>query len=453
MTGIIINTDKKCGKIKPMHSVNNGPVHKFGEAQKISNLEAYKAAGIPYARNHDAAFCSSYGGEHIVDVPVIFPDFDKDPYDENSYDFELTDEYLKVIDCAGTKTFYRLGSKIEHQKKKYGTLPPKDFHKWAVICEHIIKHYTEGWANGFHYDIEYWEIWNEPDINDDESDDKLCWGGTAQQFYELYNIASKHLKSRFPHLKIGGPAVTEVERDESIFPWKRNWVDNFLKYIEIKPDFLSWHCYSNDVNLLLEKVRHTREILDDCGCAETESILDEWNYVKGWCGDEWIYSLKAAKSIKGAAFVASVMCACQYEPLDMLMYYDARPCGMNGMFNTDFVCECLKGYYPFRMFNELYKLGNCVEIQCNNDNVKACAAVSDSGENGAVMVSYFDDNDNAPSEKINVEAKGFETAEVYLLDAAHDMEKIGTEKVQSGRISLDIPLYGTYLIKLSKGEM
>ena len=69
------------------------------------------------------------------------------------------------------------------------------------------------------------------------------------------------------------------------------------------------------------------------------------------------------------------------------------------------------------------------------------------------MVSYFDDNDNAPSEKINIEAKGFETAEVYLLDAAHDMEKIGTEKVQSGRISLDIPLYGTYLIKLSKGEM
>ena len=66
---------------------------------------------------------------------------------------------------AGTKPFYRLGQSIEHQTKKYGIYPPKDFKKWAKICEHIIRHYNEGWANGYRMGIEYWEIWNEADLD------------------------------------------------------------------------------------------------------------------------------------------------------------------------------------------------------------------------------------------------------------------------------------------------
>ena len=50
---------------------------------------------------------------------------------------------------VGTKVFYRLGASIEH-KKKFGTFPPADFKKWAEICEHIIHHYTQGWANEFY---------------------------------------------------------------------------------------------------------------------------------------------------------------------------------------------------------------------------------------------------------------------------------------------------------------
>ena len=44
-------------------------------------------------------------------------------------------------------------------------LPPKDFRKWAQICEHIIRHYNEGWADGHKWDIRYWEIWNEADLD------------------------------------------------------------------------------------------------------------------------------------------------------------------------------------------------------------------------------------------------------------------------------------------------
>ena len=145
MNKITVDFNKETRAIKPMHSTNNGPVKGAGfGGQKTSIPEFWKQAGIPYARNHDAAFCASYGGEHTVDVTNIFPDFDKDPYDENSYDFIVTDEYIRFTLECGTQTFYRLGQKIDHRIKKYDPIPPKDFKKWAVICEHIIRHYNEG---------------------------------------------------------------------------------------------------------------------------------------------------------------------------------------------------------------------------------------------------------------------------------------------------------------------
>ena len=105
MENITVDFKKTTGIIKPMHAVNNGPVYKFYSDQRITNIDAYRDAGIPYARTHDASFYATYGGEHTVDVNAIFPDFDADPYDEESYDFTLTDEYLRVIEFAGTKIF------------------------------------------------------------------------------------------------------------------------------------------------------------------------------------------------------------------------------------------------------------------------------------------------------------------------------------------------------------
>jgi hypothetical protein len=448
MSQVLIDFNQKAGKMKPMHAVNNGPVYKFAADQRITNIDAFREAGIPYARNHDAAFYSTYGGEHTVDVHNIFPDFDKDPSDPSSYDFAMTDEYVKVCEFAGVKTYYRLGSKIEHGVKKYGTLPPKDFKKWAVICEHIIRHYTEGWADGFRYDIEYWEIWNEPDLDPDDSTHKRCWGGTAKQFYELYCIAYKHLKSSFPHLKIGGPACCGLDRA---------WLDGFftsLKENGIAPDFFSWHIYASEVESVVENVRFARRILNEYGFENTESILNEWNYGKGWVGNEWIYSLRAEKSLKGAAFIAAVMEACQYEDVDMLMYYDARPCAMNGMFSTDLICNKLKGYYPFYMFNQLYRLDSAVKTVSDDDDVYAAAAVSEN--EAAVMITSYSDDDEKGGSEVSVDLSGFGSdgckVEVYLLNEDHNAELVSKALYFGDRFipTLFMSNLSTCLIKLRR---
>lgn len=153
MGRIVVNFDKILGRIKPMHCVNNGPAAQSNDTLENTYFYLYKDLGIPYARNHDASFYSKYGLEHTVDVNNIFRDFDADPEDPKSYDFACTDDYIKMTELCGTHHFYRLGSRIEHEIKKYGTVVPKDFKKWAVICEYIIRHYTEGWADGFFYDM------------------------------------------------------------------------------------------------------------------------------------------------------------------------------------------------------------------------------------------------------------------------------------------------------------
>lgn len=448
MARIAVDFKDVCGSVKIMHAVNNGPVYKFAEDQRITNIDAFRDAGIPFARNHDASFYWAYGAEHTVDVNNIFPDFTKDENDPASYDFALTDEYIKVCEFAGVRTYYRLGTRIEHEPKKYGTLPPPDFNKWARICEHIIRHYTEGWADGFRYDITYWEIWNEPDLDADDSTNKRCWGGTAKQFYELFTITFKHLKAAFPHLKIGGPACAFADTV---------WLDGFFNTLRnngIKPDFYSWHIYSNTVEELVERVRFVREILDSYGFSDVESILNEWNYVKGWTGDEWVYTLKSEKNIKGASFIAAVMEACQYENVDMLMYYDARPCAMNGLFDTDIPSEKLKGYYPFLMFNTLYKLGTAVRLNIDSKNLYACAAVSEN--EAAVMLTHYSDDECADA-TVEIDLSGFGASEgtqveYYIHDEAHDLVPIGRAVYYGERFVsiLNMPNLTSYLIKIKK---
>ena len=351
-----------------------------------------------------------------------------------------------MIEAGGSKVYYRLGSKIEHWRKKYNTLPPKDFKKWAVICEHIIKHYCYGWANGFNMDIKYWEIWNEPDLDPDDSTNKRCWGGTAKEFYELFNITLTHLKKCFPELKIGGPAMANTNNV--------TWIRGLLESLgETKPDFFSWHVYADTVENIQGKIRRVRAILDEYGLTECESILNEWNYVKGWEGEIWEYSLKMEKSLKGASFIAATMLMSQNEALDNLMYYDARPGGMNGLFKTDMICETLKGYYPFYMFNQLYRNGG-IHVKGEIEGADVWAVGAKNGNEQSVMLAYYNDVDASPDKDVKVTFKNVDNGngvrlEYYLLDENHDASLVREEIFTATEFSAYVKMsnFTTYLIK------
>ena len=452
MIDLKVNLNKTNGVIKPMNCVNNGPTSP-SIRKSYSSFEAYKALNIPYARNHDASFFNGYGGggEHVVDVHRIFKNFDADENDPASYIFEPTDNYIKTTLEAGTETFYRLGAAIEHGYK-YGTRVPKDFAKWARICEHIIRHYNEGWANGFEYGIKYWEIWNEPEGANSPTNHP-CWQGTLDEFLELYCVTAKHLKSCFPYIKIGGPAFCSpwIDGDYASDRFRIKFLDTMARE-NIPFDFYSFHLYAKVLSRFEEAISVAREELDKRGLVNVETILDEWNYIRGWNGDDWQYSLRAERGLKGSSFIAGAMCICQALPLDMLMYYDARPCGMNGLLAHE-TYEPLKGYYAFKMFDALAKLGKYAECEYEKDDIYTCASTD--GNDGAIMLTYYNEKDEplSKSVKLQVEASADTTAEIYLLDEDNSLELVSTRHFTTDTydLILDIKLHNSYLIKIKKG--
>ncbi len=441
---VVVTPSEVIGKIKPMNGVNNGPAGPFGEgdSQTRDNYADFKAAKFPFVRTHDSAFSESYGSEHTVDITAIFPDFDRKTSDPDAYHFEITDWYLKrVREEGGSEIFFRLGQKIEHHVRKYGILPPKDAKKWAEICEHIIRHYNEGWKNGYHWNIRYWEIWNEADLDEHTwNKNPKTWAGPKEQFFELYATTAKHLKKCFPQLMIGGPALAG----------RMEWADQFLAYQKKEGtpiDFFSWHIYSTNPQAMAQKAGKVRELVDKYGYTKAETILNEWNYIRGWTGD-FPYSIKAMRNIKGAAFTASAMIACQHSPLDIMMYYDARPeTPFNGLFDF-YTMQPTPVYYSFYAWSRLASLGQEVRATAEEKDLSVVAAKGEDGTVRTLVTRYNDDDNESLCLWVNVKIQGAKDGEVVChVVNEHKLYSETLKEIKDGNLMLVMEPNSVYLIE------
>ena len=157
------------GFINHFGGINCGPIPNHNTKDGVDLTDQYIDIGIDFVRTHD------FNGP--TDVSSIFPDFSKYTFLESSYDFHKSDIYITGIINAGCRVFYRLGESASTNESL--RQHPDDFDKWSEICKHIVMHYNDGWANGFFYNISYWEIWNEPDLVG-------FWNGTSNEYYDLY---------------------------------------------------------------------------------------------------------------------------------------------------------------------------------------------------------------------------------------------------------------------------
>jgi len=391
-------TDKIYAPIKELHGVNCAPYNKrVGDDQK--KIDAFfKYLGCPRSRLHDC--CGSWGGTHFVDVPNIFTDFDADENDPASYDFHYSDEYIGAIIRSGAQVVYRLGITIEWGSKKYTSIPPKDFAKWARICEHIIRHYNEGWADGHHYGIEYWEIWNEPE-------NPPMWQGTKEEFFELYKTASIYLKGCFPNIKIGGYGSSGmyaafIDGMNDFYKSFPIWFVDFLKMVKREGcplDFFSWHIYTDKLEHIVKSAEFVREKLDEYGFTKTESHLNEWNY--GAEGKQF----EDKDTMVGASFCAAAFAIMQTSSVDMAQYYVAtQPSVNNGLLYMR-TGEYTPVSHSFHKFNKLFRAEGALEIESNSSEPYAIAAKD--GDATYALISNYRKNSssvnlNIPDKKIKV---------------------------------------------------
>src|SRR5258706_10720996 len=136
--------------------------------------------------------------------------------------------------------------------------PPSTPARGAPICLGIIRHYNDGWAHGFHDDIRHWEIWNEPDNR------PAMWTGTDEDYLHLYKVTAQAIKTKYPHLKVGGPAVGNtgtISKGELNPPAFVTAFLDFCRRENVPLEFFSWHCYTADPGELSVRARGIRRLL------------------------------------------------------------------------------------------------------------------------------------------------------------------------------------------------
>ena len=426
-----INTENSSGIIRPLNGGQLSPVCNY---RMLNLTEEFSALNIPLVRLHDAPWFN----ENVVDVHMIFPNFNLDPAKEENYFFGPTDAYLESILKTGTKVVFRLGESIEKTSVKYYVNPPADFSKWAQICCGIIRHYNEGWAKGFHHGIRYWEIWNEPDGS------AATWNGTPEQFYTFYETAAKTIKKEFPDIMVGGPGMACPLKDENGTLVVTDWTKKFLEHCRSKSvplDFFSWHDYCDDPFKLAKKPARVREMLNQYGFGKTESHLNEWNYIPG---NEWerlfgggMYQGARRRNAyenqsgpKGAAFVASVLMLLQNEPVDVANYYTTTA-GMFGIFSE--YGECYKTYYAFRAFAELLKTP--IRLQATYDSQNGLAALAGINQEKTqinILLANFSSDIKFTWANVTLVGLNPKTiAEIRLIDISHNFIKIREMQYES----------------------
>jgi xylan 1,4-beta-xylosidase len=150
------------------------------------------------------------------------------------------------------------------------TTPPKDYQRWSNLISALLKHWAQRYGM---YEIENWyyEVWSEANRLD-------YWGGTKEEYFELYQVTAETLKKVNINMQIGGPSIQlgkeGVNSEDSI-----QWLEDFLEFCSSKHlplDFISIHSYG----AIKEEVRKLHEII-------TNSVYNSAKlYVNEFCSSE-----------------------------------------------------------------------------------------------------------------------------------------------------------------------
>ena len=436
---------KPTAKFRPaLHSSGYAP--NFERDRKAVWDERLKEMNFDYVRSHDLGLVNR--GSRAFDVQYVFPLKHLDPKDPKNYFFDTTDFMLDLQYAIGQKPFYRLGTSIEHTGLiHFAAEIPKDFDHMAEVFAGIVRHYEKGWGtpDGKVRPIKYWEIWNEPDgsnnmwsFNGGVNDDDPVNNRNAERrelFVKFFVKVLKRLKSEFPDIKVGGPALCGMRED---------WFRPILKACKaegIRPDFISWHFYGNDPGWLIHLATLADKMCKEEGFDGLEFIINEWHFVSkaGW-GRKAKTKTRAPDNmndINSACYSLSVLSRLQTSRYDQAYFYGCSFTGDFGFFNYE-TLELNKNFYAMKTFGEIKKHSADICASASTDrDVTAFATKSADGKKAFLLVTSYYGRDM----EIPVTVKGVEGAKkvsARVLSFEKDLEPVPV-KVKNGKFTLAKP--------------
>jgi len=191
----------------------------------------HNECGFTYIRMH-GLFCDDMGV------------YREDKSGRPEYNWQYIDELYDFLQGIGMKPFVELGfmpsalasgSQTIFWWKGHVTLP-KDFKKWEDFVRAFTTHLKERYGED-EVKTWYFEVWNEPNLDG-------FFKGKQPDYFRLYEVTAKAIKSVSPAYRVGGPATAGC-----------GWIPEFIRFCATNPapvDFVSTHTYAVDRGFLDE---------------------------------------------------------------------------------------------------------------------------------------------------------------------------------------------------------
>jgi xylan 1,4-beta-xylosidase len=114
----------------------------------------------------------------------------------------------------------------------YGAIvsPPRDWDRWSDLVRDFAAHLVQRYGADEVAGNWAFEVWNEPNL-------EVFWAGTRAEYFRLYDLSAKAIRSVHSGLRVGGPASAAA-----------GWVGETLGHVLASGaplDFLSTHVYGN----------------------------------------------------------------------------------------------------------------------------------------------------------------------------------------------------------------
>ena len=183
----------------------------------------HKECGFKYIRMH---------GLFTDDMGVYREDKAGNPL----YNWQYIDELYDFIVRIGMKPFVELSFMPKAMASGTKTIfwwngnvtKPKDVAKWEVLIHAFVEHLKERYGDD-EVRTWYFEVWNEPNLGG-------FFAGTQQDYFDLYAVTARAIKSVSPQYRVGGPATAGC-----------GWISEFINFCVTNSspvDFIATHTYA-----------------------------------------------------------------------------------------------------------------------------------------------------------------------------------------------------------------
>ena len=248
--------------------------------------EVHRECGFRYVRFH-GLLCDDMGVYQV------------DKSGHEIYNWQYVDELFDALLAMGVRPFVELSFMPSALASgphtifwwKGNVTPPKDPAKWQALIQALAAHWTERYGED---EVARWyfEVWNEPNLDAFWIRDK---GGRTdaefevfarQEYFKLYELTARALKSVSPRYRVGGPATAG-----------NAWIPEMIAFCAgngVPIDFISTHHYavlaghldetgnagtvlSPDRDAMTREIRHSRAQIAASAKPGLELHYTEWS--------------------------------------------------------------------------------------------------------------------------------------------------------------------------------